>query len=379
MINRALVCWIALAAAGAGSLGCDDAGNGISPPPSPDGGRGDGASPDGGMTGGDPYAIVVLPDTQYYASSFPEIFLAQARWVVENRDAQRIAFVVHTGDIVDSDVPEQWENASRSLHLLDGQVPYVVTAGNHDYTNLADRMGMGNIYFPAAQFAQYPWFGGTFEADHIENSFSLFTVGATRWLVIALEFGARDEVVAWADGVLALFHDRPAILVTHAYLNHDGTRYDHVGSPQQAFNPHAYVMMGQPGTTINDGEELWRKLIVRHSNVKLVFSGHDVGGQGIPPGTSAWLASTRPDGTRVHQLLANYQTCLNPPCELYSDGTTTQTVRGGNGFLRILRFSREARTVTVSTYSPYLDASLSDPANQFVLDLDPDDLAPAAP
>jgi len=363
--------WFALAAFAVVGLGCDSPDPGLCPAPADGGPPADSAdaSTDGGGGGDQPYAIVVLPDTQYYASSFPDVFTAQTRWLVENREAQHIAFVVHTGDIVDSDVPLQWERASRSLHLLDVQVPYVITAGNHDYANLADRMGMGNIYFPAAQFAQSPWFGGTFEPDHIENSFSLFDVGPTRWVVIALEFGPRDEVVAWADSVLRLFRDRPAIIVTHAYLYHDGTRYDHAGAVHQNFNPHDYVMMGQPGSSVNDGEELWQKLIARNSNVKLVFSGHDVSGNGLPPGTSAMLTSTRTDGTLVYQILANYQTCLNPPCDTYSDGTTTQTVRGGNGFLRILRFSREARTISVTTYSPYLDVSLVDAANTFILDL----------
>jgi hypothetical protein len=224
-------------------------------------------------------------------------------------------------------------------------------------------------YFPPSHFAQYPWFGGTFEPDHIENSFSLFGVGSTRWLVLALEFGPRDEALAWADSVLKLFPTWPAIVITHAYLYHDGTRYDHDGAVPQSFNPHDYVMMGQPGTTINDGQEIWTKLIEPNSNVKLVFSGHDVSGAGLPPGTAASLTSTRADGTTVHQILANYQTCLGPPCETFSDGTTTETVRGGDGFLRLLRFSSAAQTISVETYSPYLDQSLSDASNQFVLDL----------
>ena len=80
---------------------------------------------------------MVLPDTQYYAASFPDIFMKQTSWIVENRDAQQIAFVLHTGDIVDSDVPAQWTVASNSLHMLDGVVPYVIAAGNHDYAELA--------------------------------------------------------------------------------------------------------------------------------------------------------------------------------------------------------------------------------------------------
>jgi hypothetical protein len=318
------------------------------------------AGPDGGL-GEVAYSIAVLPDTQYYASSWPDIFTAQTSWLVDNRGPQQLAFVLHTGDIVDSDTPEQWMVASQALHLFDGQLPYVITAGNHDYATFADRMGMSNVYFPPADFAVDPWFQGTFEADHIENSYSLFDVPGGQWLVLALEFGPRDEVLAWANGVLAAHPVTPAIIITHAYLYRDGTLYDHVGAPTQLFNPHGYVTMAnQPGTTINDGAEMWAKLIAPNSNVKLVFSGHDVNGQGIPPGTAARLTSTRPDGTVVHQLLANYQTCLSAPCE---------SVRGGNGFLRLLRFSADGTRMGVETYSPYLDQSLRDEGNQFVLDL----------
>jgi hypothetical protein len=316
--------------------GCDD---GVITPS--DGGTTDGAAD---AEPASAYTVVVLPDTQYYASSWPDIFMAQTRWIADNRIARQIAFVLHTGDLVDSDLPEQWTVAGQAMHTLDGLVPYVVTAGNHDYGGMiADRMGMGSIYFPPAQLAPFPWFQGTFEADHIENSSSLVDVPGGRWLILALEFGPRDEVLAWANQVLGAHRDTPAI-----------------GSPGQRFNPHEYVMMDQPASSINDGAELWTKLVEPNSNVKLVLSGHDVNGGGIPPGTAARLTSTRADGTVVQQLLANYQTCLGPPCE---------SVHGGNGFLRLLRFPLTGHTVAVETYSPYLDQSLTDAANQFTIDV----------
>jgi len=335
----------------------------------------DGGAPDGAGNVPEDYAFVVLPDTQFYSSSWPDIFAAQTRWLVENRHAQQIAFVLHTGDIVDWDIVEQWSEASQSLHLLDGHIPYAMTAGNHDYFNFADRMGLINTYFPPAHFAQYPWFGGTFEAGHVENSFSVFAAGAHKWVVIALEFGPRDEVLAWANSVLRVFWDTPAIIITHAYLYRDGTRYSATAVPHQQFQPHDYVMMGQTDTTINDGEEMWQKLIAPNSNVKLVFSGHDVNGGGLPPGTAARLTSARADGTVVHQILANYQTCLGAPCGTYGD----DTVHGGNGFLRILRVSVAAQTMSVTTYSPYLDQYLRDSSNEFVLPLTVDTRPAPAP
>ncbi len=311
------------------------------------------------------YSIVVLPDTQYYAAAFPDIFMRQASWIVENRMAQQIAFVLHTGDIVDQDFPEQWAVASSSLHMLDGIVPYVIAAGNHDYRTFMDRTGMANVYFPPSSFAAYSWFGDTFEAGHIENSFSLIPAGGTRWLVISLEFGPRDEALAWAGSVLQALHDHPAIIITHAYLYHDSTRYD-VHGPAQNYNPHSYNPMPQPHSTINDGAEMWQKLILPNKNVKMVFSGHDVNFGDLPPGTTGLLSSARPDGSVVHQILANYQTCTGPPCALSYQGSVAN---GGSGYLRIVRFSPSTGTIAVSTYSPVLDKSLTDPGNEFVLPL----------
>src|SRR6185369_13852296 len=133
------------------------------PPPEgraagPDAGGADAGGGDAGSDDG--YAFVVLPDTQFYSSSWPEIFMAQTRWVVDNRAAEKIAFVLHTGDIVDFDIHAQWGPASAALHVLDGQIPYTVTAGNHDYNGaFADRMGLVNSYFPPSHFSGEAWFG----------------------------------------------------------------------------------------------------------------------------------------------------------------------------------------------------------------------------
>ena len=96
----------------------------------------------------------------------------------------------------------------------------------------------------------------------------------------------------------------------------------------------------------------------------MVFSGHDVSFADLPPGTTGRLSSARPDGSVVHQILANYQTCTGAPCDRSIQGSV---VDGGNGYLRIVRFSEAAQTISVSTYSPHLDHTLEDAGNRFVL------------
>jgi hypothetical protein len=304
------------------------------------------AGPDGGAPA--PFSVIVLPDTQYYSSSFPQIFEEQVQWIAAERLLGNVAFVLHEGDIVDTDHPDQWQRASRSLHMLDNAVPYLLAAGNHDYTTLAPtRATMIDAYFPTAQFAARPWFKGTFEADRIDNSYAIFEIpnGGGTWLVLSLEFGPRDGVLAWADGVAKQHGTLPAIVLTHAYLYDDDTRYDHVLRPQQAWNPHAYAP-GTPPGTVNDGEEMWQKLVLGNSNIRFVLCGH-VLNTGV-----GRLTSTRPDGSIVHQILANYQ----------NEGA------GGNGFLRVMQFFPAQRQVQIRTYSPYLDVFKTDPENQFALD-----------
>jgi hypothetical protein len=301
-----------------------------------------------GPSPGPSFTVVALPDTQYYASAHPEILEAQARWILDHRGEERVAVVVHEGDIVDADEARQWEPAARSLHRLDGRVPYVLSAGNHDYRragSVITRETSIDRYFPVAGFSGNPWFKGTFEPGRIEDSFEVIDAPGGPWLILSLEFGPRDEVLAWAGAVAAQYATLPAIVVTHAYLSSDGTRYDHRTRSDQSWNPYAYLRNTDRGE-VNDGEEIWRKLISNHANILFVLCGHDLG-DGV-----ARLTSVRGDGTKVHQLLANYQ----------------MDALGGEGFLRLLRFFPAERRVAIRTYSPYLDRYKTDPDNEFTVE-----------
>jgi hypothetical protein len=324
---------------------------------SPDAGAVAGSA-DAGVESGTPprpFTVVALPDTQYYAVAYPEIFNAQADWIVANRDPLNIAFVVHEGDVVDSDTTLEWQRASTALHRLDGVVPYFVTAGNHDYQD-GRRETLIDTYFPASGFAPSPWFGGTFEAGHVENNFGLVPVGGgAEWLVIELEFGPRDEVLAWAGALLDQHPTLPAMVVTHSYLYNDGSRYDAIMRPDQSWNPHSYGLSG----SVNDGEQIWQQMISHHANVKFVLSGHALPvDPHVDPDATGLLTSTREDGTICHQILANYQTCSAPPCRV---------TMGGDGYLRIMRFDPAAGRVSVQTFSPFLNQYKTDRANQFDL------------
>jgi hypothetical protein len=55
----------------------------------------------------EPFAIIVLPDTQFYSQSYPTIFSNQTQWIADNVEDMNILFVLHEGDIVNKDVTAQ--------------------------------------------------------------------------------------------------------------------------------------------------------------------------------------------------------------------------------------------------------------------------------
>lgn len=281
--------------------------------------------------------LAVLPDTEVYSQKRPELFEAQTRWIAQQCEARHIAYALSLGDIVHDDVPAQWEVAQRCYRMLDGRVPYALVTGNHDYSGEL-RSTRINEFFPVSGFTNRSTFGGVFETNRIENSFHRCRIGNRDWIILALEFGPRDEVVDWANRVLAAHPDRLGLLVTHAYLFRDNVRFDHTAGVKQRASPHTWG---------NDGEQLWQKLVRKHANMRLVLSGH------VASGGPSYLASEGDHGNTVHQMMVDFENLRG----------------GGSGYLRLLEFLPDGETVQVRTYSPVLDRHLTDPGNQFAFTL----------
>lgn len=315
---------------------------------------------DGKLVDGEPpkpekgsFTVAVLPDTQNYSERYPQTFKDQTAWIAENKQDRNIAFVLHLGDVTNNNAPAEWENAQAAMRLLDGKVPYCLVPGNHDYSEggiCRDRTTLLNDYFTVAQFKDTPNFGGAYdkEPDRLENSYSLFSAEGRDFLVLALEFGPRKDVVRWANEVATKHKDRAAILITHAYMYYDDTRYDWKKyGAKQAWNPHGYLIAKSTDDDILDGEELWNELICRHENFILTLNGH-VLSDGL-----AQLTTPTPSGRDIQQILVNYQ--MRP--------------HGGDGWLRLLEFRPDGTTVQVYDYSPTLKQRNEGPGNQFAMTL----------
>lgn len=293
------------------------------------------------------YSFVLLPDTQLYSLSHPEIFLAQTRYVASRAQALDVRFVFHLGDVVDNNTDREWQNAREALSLLEGVVPLALVAGNHDYGphgNASTRETPLNRFFDFRKVSAAPTFGGAFEPGKLDNVYQLFSAGGRDYVVLGLEWGPRDAVLEWANGVMSRYPERLGILVTHAYLTDESVRADHRKRRTRYHNPHDY----RTPPPVNDGEEIWNKLVRRH-RFAFVFSGHELGDG------AGYRVDRTERGTHCHQFLANYQ----------------MRNRGGEGYLRVLEFLADGRTVRVHAYSPFYDRMLDAREHGFEFTLAP--------
>lgn len=282
------------------------------------------------------FTIVVLPDTQNYASGrnggTPEIFKAQTQWVADNQEDLNIVYVAHLGDCVNhADREDEWRHADDAFRKLEGvsPIPYGIAVGNHDkyiYRSLPvfidgvhiETTQLYNRYFGKARFKDRPWFGENYGPDN-DNFYHLLSVGGLDFILIFFEYAAGSDVLGWADEILKKYSDRRAIIVSHSLLKLDKT-FSHQG--QATYD-----------------------VLKDNRNFFLMLCGHVLGEA---------LREDTYNGKRVYSLLSDYQ----------------GREKGGNGWLRIMKFSPTRNRIQVTTYSPTLGKYERDADSQFILEYD---------
>lgn len=272
--------------------------------------------------------------------------------------------------------------------LWNSGIPNQVVAGNHDNHN-----GMYNgplspfaQFFPASEFydqAENVWpedasyhamdeitDPGTGEiiarGDDNSNSYVLFSAGGLDFVAVGLSFGVTQEEADWADSIFKRFSDRNGILITHGYLTASG-------EPD-----------GRNAALGADGGRLYDNVVRNNDNIFLVLGGHF---HGI--GTNVESITSGEGNTKVVQLLADYQGYMVPAEKMFTkercaaagldpetqcivgtgedagkidvdgdgswDHLATDKLALGASFLRMLQFNIEESTMSVDTYSPFLD------------------------
>lgn len=302
-------------------------------------------------TSGKEFTLALLPDTQNYSAKYPEIFKSQTKWIAGQ--GKKITFVLQQGDITNNNSEGQWKVAAEAIGLMDGKVPYTLASGNHDNgsngrTDVRDTEFF-NRFFPYDKFCRQAFFGGAFEEGKMDNVWFHFKAGGYQWILFTFEFGPRSSVLDWAAKIIAEHPKDKIIINTHAYLYSDNLRMGDDSSHQ--WLPQEYGI-GKTGDTdaVNNGRQIWEKLVSKYPNILFVFCGHV-----LEDGTGL-LVSEGVYGNKVYQMLANYQQGV------------IGTENGGNGFLRLVTVNTKRRTISVKSYSPYLNKYKTEPDQQFVIE-----------
>ena len=227
------------------------------------------------------YSFAVVGDIQYmteHDAAYGTSHVADVhKWIADNVANKNIQYVMGMGDVTNRNIAQEWQVALDAVAQLNGKVPYSVINGNHDlYTSKTDNgdaipgqtaLGPTAIdgYFGAdstyvSQFTGEN--GGLYKEGSVCNTYYKFTVGTTKWLVVNLDFAPSDDVLKWANRVVAAHSDHKVIMTTHGYLHMDGTPISDEDSGSMV------------GDALNNGEEMWTKFASLHENIVMVLSGH---------------------------------------------------------------------------------------------------------
>ncbi|UQZ82466.1 Endo-1,4-beta-xylanase A precursor [Paenibacillus konkukensis] len=252
------------------------------------------------------FSFVWMTDTQLEAESFPGAYDASTQWIADNKDAQKIQYVIHTGDIVNTASQEyQWQNADHSMKILeDAGIPYGVIQGNHDMNNALYGKYFGAFRFAGKLFQGKPYYNEYNSWN--QNHYDLISAGGVDFIIMYIGWGGFNQAsVNWANQVLQQYKDRKAILAVHEYLLYSGTY----------------------GTDDYGGKKIMEQIVQPNSNIFMVLCGHN---------QSAYYNVKRIGGKVVYELLHDYQ----------------DAALGGAGYIRMMYFDLKKQMIYMVPYSP---------------------------
>jgi len=271
-------------------------------------------------------------------------------WIVENIDTLNIGMVMATGDLVENNdivatnprtmnqpSKSQWEAVSRSFSKLDNKLPYITCTGNHDYSYADNkkRNSQFNQYFPVERNYQnqkiLKYTAPSTEGIHtLENAIYEFEDPyGQKYLFVSIEFAPRNSVMDWAKKIVdkKVYQNYRVILLTHSYID---SASEHILKEGYPIHPLEH----------NYGYNIWKKLVQPSVNIEMVVCGHIAS-----PNDFTRHVGYRTDknaaNKAVHQMLFNAQAL--------GGGWHGN---GGDGWLRILEFLPDGKTVNVKTFSP---------------------------
>lgn len=308
------------------------------------------------------WSIILIPDPQGYAKfgRNQPLLDVMMNWVADNSTKLNTKLVMCTGDLVEQNYiyktdsingdqlsSAQWKAVSSSFGKLDNRLPYILCAGNHDFgTNYTEnRYSQFNSYFPpdknpknrAILIDMAPNAAGV---KTMENAcYEFVAPNGQKMLIFSLEFLPRKSVVEWAKKLSSRprYVQHIGVILTHSYMSSMLKQNQRIKKEQY-----------QPAfKDITTGEQLWQQLIYPSQNIQLVICGHVVD-LATHQGHVGFRTDKNAGGANVQQMLFNAQ----------NEGGNWQG-NGGDGWLRILEFLPDGKTVKVKTFSPLFAVSPS--------------------
>ncbi|MCL2850464.1 MAG: metallophosphoesterase [Micrococcales bacterium] len=294
------------------------------------------------------FTIIHVPDTQNEVVTSGTLLTNRYQWIVNRKTSENIAFVVHTGDLVNWGVadPVQFTRASDATKLLDNAgIAYAYAVGNHDTavvkvgggaaagdarTNLRNTTAF-NKTFPVSRFAGV---GGTFEPGKVDNMYQTFRAGGADWLVLTLEMWPRTSAITWAQGVLASHPSHNVIINTHVNIDNSG---------------------GRPTGGVygdNNPQVVWDKLGSQYANVRMILSGHFAPLNGTLG--AAYNTVTGAKGNKVLQVMTAYTSPHQNHVRTLTIDTKAMSVTS-------------TVTVPMSNNSAYPSGKITDAASSFTV------------
>lgn len=275
------------------------------------------------------YSVVFVPDTQVVTYWNRDSLHYIYDWIIDNVESKKIEFVIGLGDMTEKSSYAEWWEVEAQVDRLNGVVPYALVRGNHDKT-----LDL-NKFFPKSET---PHIEGTYDA-WINNSWRTVRMGNYDYLIMTLDYGADDDMLAWASGVIEAHPNHNVIIATHSYLFQDGTTLD-AGDD---------CPPSKSGGT-NDGDDMWNKLIRKHENITLVVCGHDATDYIV------YRQDKGDHGNIVTQMLIDAQ-------------NVDRDTPGAAGMVAIAYFSNGGKDVQIEYYSTIRQQWFME-ENQFNIEID---------
>eukprot|EP00441_Pelagodinium_beii_P007800 CAMPEP_0197690874 /NCGR_PEP_ID=MMETSP1338-20131121/108959_1 /TAXON_ID=43686 ORGANISM="Pelagodinium beii, Strain RCC1491" /NCGR_SAMPLE_ID=MMETSP1338 /ASSEMBLY_ACC=CAM_ASM_000754 /LENGTH=680 /DNA_ID=CAMNT_0043273365 /DNA_START=116 /DNA_END=2158 /DNA_ORIENTATION=+ len=256
-------------------------------------------------------------------------WIAQADWVVQQKNPLNIQAVVHVGDLVNvATVHYEWENFNKGWQKIEQTgVAWSLVPGNHDLNTMAcwdcaDRWDIYNQKMTAA-WQRNKHLEESYPPGRYENSMVIFEASGIEFMILSIELGpgatpSSEGTLDWASSKLRQHPERRAII-----------------------NNHFGVWGTERREVVSIAE--WSK---QHRNIFLIHQGHDCAREWNKIIYNNW-------GEPIMEVLTDYQ------CS-------------GDAFLRYYSFHLDAREIQAYTYSPVLLQFERDSNSEFAFPFEPE-------